>query len=71
MAQLWLKGFFVLFSLFNSFYSFIIIFKGTVLVPFARSFQRSSMFLLCITLSTADIKIHLKLTEGSPFVVAR
>lgn len=50
---------------------FIIIIKDTVLVPLSLNFQRSRMFLLCITLSTADIKIHLKLTERSLFDVAR
>lgn len=69
MAQLCLTGYFLFYFLFLV--VFIIIFKDTVLVPLALNFQRSGMFLLCITLSTVDIKIHLKLTERSPFDVAR
>lgn len=42
-----------------------VFFKATFQSPLSLSFQRSSkIFLLCIYLSTANIKTHLKLTEG-------
>lgn len=64
----------VLGGIFNSlFFGFFFVFiKATFLPPLSLSFQRSSkIFLLCIHLSTANIKTHLKLTEGSLSGVVR